>query len=96
MKFDTKNAPDFPSDEVAIGNVYISKNSRVTKYWVVVAIRDNTCIMLGIDEHGDITSSASYGRHCFEDTQYFKGRKPIGRVVNMPTLEFSIEWSALP
>lgn len=96
MKFNTTNAPAIPDDSVAIGNVYLSKNSRVTKYWVVVGLRDRTVIMLGLDEEGNISSSASYGQHCFEDAAWCKGRKPIGRVVNMPTLEFQIEWDSLP
>lgn len=94
--FNTKNAPEFPSDEVAIGNVYLSKNSAVTKYWVVVGIRERTIILIGLDVEGRITSAQNYGQHVFEDSSWCRGRKPVGRVVNMPDMNLTIEWITLP
>lgn len=97
MKFNTKNAPDFPSDGLAVGNVYLSKNSRKTKYWVCIGItNDDMALMLGLNEEGLPTSVANYGRHCFEDRPWAVGRKPVGRVIDMPEMNLTIEWSSLP
>lgn len=96
MKFNIENAPkELLDDDVAVGNVYNSKCKTITKFWVVVAIRGHQVIMLGMDDEGNITSSQTYGRHMFEDNQWTRGRKPIGRVVDLPSLEFKIEWSLM-
>lgn len=97
MKFNVASAPEFPSDELMVGNVYLSKNSRKTKYWICIGItQDDMALMLGINKEGEITSVANYGRHCFEDRHWCQGRKPIGRVIDMPEMNLTIEWSHLP
>ena len=50
--------------------------------------------MLGIDNEGNIVSSADYGQHVFNcQSPYFtRGRDIVGRCKDMPALNFSVEW----
>lgn len=92
MKFNVENAPKPPRDDGLIGNVYRCKGGRgyLNKFWVVVGQNGNTVICLGINEMGEIISSANYGAHVF--LGYCYSREPVGRVTEMPNLDFTIEW----
>ena len=92
MKFDTSNAPTLPDDGPQVGYIYKSKCTSKTFFWLVVAIDGNSIILLGLNKHGEIVSSTQYSRHVFEDREWGPGRKPIGRVVNMPDMVFEVEW----
>jgi hypothetical protein len=94
MHFDMQGAPIFLPEGPQVGYVYLSKNSRTTKYWVIVAINGRMAVMLGLDAEGNVVSGSNYGLHCFEDHEWGPGRKPIGVVRNMPDMCFDVEWSA--
>lgn len=99
MKFDLKDAPIIDNEVLQVGNIYSCKGGRNSnhKFWVVVALTDNSVVMLGIDQEGNIISSANYGRHVFDcSSQYFtRGRERIGIVVDMPELTFNVKWELL-
>ena len=90
MKFDLKDAPEeIPS--TLIGNIYRCKGGNKTKYWVIVADTPGAVVCLGIDSDGNVTSSVNYGRHVFEGTPW--AREPIGRAMDLSSLNFSIVWN---
>lgn len=95
MKFNTENAPPLPDEGVQVGAVYSSKQHRVTRWWVVVAIRGDTVVCLGLNEKGEITTGTNYGRHVFEGGCCRKGRQRLGRVKDID-LSMNIEWENLP
>jgi len=73
-----------PVAEVAVGNVYASKNTHKTVAWLVLSIRSHSVHMVGIDAEGQVSSTQSYNLHALE------GRKLLGRV-DLSRLEFDIE-----
>lgn len=85
----TKPLPEI--DDSIVGNVYASKNSMVTKFWLVVAIRDNTAICLGLDDDGNITSGTNYGEYVFTDKRYWN-RRLVGRCEGVRDLNIKIDW----
>lgn len=95
MKFNTENAPEQPNEGVQVGDVYSSKQHRVTRWWVVVAIRDDTVVCLGLNEIGEITTGTNYRKHVFEGGCCWKGRQRLGRVKDLD-LSLNIEWETLP
>lgn len=92
MKFDTTAKPDFDTPDDIIGNVYLCKGGNKTRFWIVVAIRVNTVVCLGVDQDGNITSSSNYGLHVFDGCPW--SRQPVGKVLDMPDMNFSIRWDA--
>lgn len=94
MKFDFDNKPDFETqDEVdLVGNVYLCKGGNKTRFWVIVGVRANTVICLGVDEEGNITSSSNYGLHVFHNSPW--ARKRVGRVIDMPEMKFNVAWES--
>lgn len=69
--------------EVAVGNVYCSKNTHKTVAWLVVGLSGHTVHLLGLDAEGQVSSTQSYNRHTMDR------RKLIGRV-DLSQLEFDI------
>jgi hypothetical protein len=57
-----------------VGDVYPAQGGKPTAIWVVVGITANVAHMLGIDKHGAVCSTTSYGVHVLES------RVRIGRV----------------
>jgi hypothetical protein len=96
MKINMDNAPKFPNEGLEIGNVYRCKGGANSdqKFWVVVGLPRDRVVMLGIDNEGNIVSSADYGQHVFNcQSPYFtRGRDIVGRCKDMPALNFSVEW----
>lgn len=84
MKFNYPEgkAPDLPP-EVEVGNVYGSRCRTKTHAWLIVAIIGRTAHALGLNEEGEISSTASYGVHAFER------RNIIGKV-DLSNMEFPI------
>lgn len=74
----------------AVGNVYLAGGGRrgSTHYWVVIGMTEtgSTLYMLGFTKAGDVSSTASYNAHSFED------RRIVGQVDwdTMPAME--VEW----
>jgi hypothetical protein len=100
MKF---NVPEISKEqiddpiEVCMGDVYPSKNQRKTFYWLVIGLTGNMVHCLGLDADGQITSTTSYGKHVFEGQgTLWKGRKRLGRVDGLDTLDFDIIWDEQP
>jgi hypothetical protein len=92
MQFNLTDAPEIPDDGIQVGDIYASKQNRVTHYWLVVAVRGENITVLGLDKTtGQITTGQSYGRYVFEGNSHWKGRKRIGRCLNFNTT-FDIEW----
>ena len=96
MKIDMRNAPEFSNEGLEVGNVYRCKGGANAdqKFWIVVALPRDRCVMLGIDADGNIVSSATYGQHVFncQSPHFTRGREIVGRCKGMPTLNFSVEW----
>ena len=69
---------------VAVGNVYVSKNTHKTAAWVVLAVNNGTVHLAGINCEGEITSMQSYNEWVIEK------RKLIG-ICDLSELSFDIE-----
>jgi len=67
MRFDVAEAPMLRP--VSVGDVYAAHGPRHRGFWVVVAVVGNSCHLLGIDEHGAIVSTASYGAHALRERE---------------------------
>jgi hypothetical protein len=79
--------------EVRIGNVYRSKNTRTTKYWVVIGINKDMVHMVGIGDSGEMTGLQTYGRWVMEgspDGRPFKPREVVGFCDGLEDLVFSV------
>ncbi len=92
MKLDFSDKPKFVDQiEVGlVGNIYRCKGGNKTNYWLIVAVRENTVICLGLDDEGNVTSSSNYGLHVFYNSPW--ARRPIGRALDMPEIKFSVSW----
>lgn len=95
MKFELGASPPDDNSGVAVGDIYGSKQHKVTRYWAVIAIRDEICICLGLDNDGNITTGTNYGLHVFEGGCGWGGRKRLGRITNLDTA-FNVIWESLP
>lgn len=93
MKFNTTDAPEIDPPHSIVGNVYRCMGGRKSGYWIVVAVHVNTVVVLGLNNEGEITSSSNYGLHVFYGNPW--SREPVGRVIEMPDLNFVIEWNRL-
>ena len=63
MNFDlSKLNPVYTSKTPAVGNVYAAQGGKKdgTRFWIVIAIRGDSCKLLGIDNNGSITGAESY------------------------------------
>lgn len=69
MRFNLPDPKPEPDNVVRVGNVYASKNTAVTKYWVVIAVTGNSCQLVGINDEGEITTVQSYNNYVMEKRQ---------------------------
>lgn len=93
MKFNVENAPEIKSG-LCLGAVYPSYNKRCTKFWVVVAIReDGGVTVLGLNSDGEVTCARDYAMHVFCGGPTWEGRPKVGQCKNFG-LTFDIEWGA--
>lgn len=75
MKINLDNIrPTAPDGEIRVGDMFTSKNHRVTSYWLVAAVRGSSVHVLGLDRHGGIVATATYGVHAMRE------RPLVGRV----------------
>lgn len=70
---------------VLVGNIYaarggIGRKRPDTKYWVVVAVAEHSVSALGLDEHGNVVTTANYLPHTFER------RSLVGHVAGLDNL----------
>lgn len=97
MRFNIEHAPRIEREEVQVGDVYPARASgpkfyrQGTRYFLVAAITPGrygggVCHLLGLDEHGNINSTTSYGLHVME------ARERIGYCPDMASAELNIEW----
>lgn len=86
--------------EVTIGNVYRCHGGGKTRYWVVVGCDERTVNLLGINDAGDVTSTANYGVHVFsrqwETYKHHRDRSKIGFCAGLDELQFDIDWTDTP
>lgn len=96
MKFDITGPQPIPDIDytLRVGNVYPSKNTRFTKYWVVVSLHNGSAHMLGIDKDGQITSTVSYGQHVFngEHKNFQRSLDLVGTCDDIANLNLNITW----
>lgn len=92
MKFNMppKELPEV-CDEVAVGNVYACKGGGKTKFWIVMAVNQNSVNLVGINGDGAITSTANYGVHVFQSSR--QGRDLLGVCEDLKAMEFNIAWN---
>lgn len=93
MKFNIPQPAPRPAVDTSlrVGNVYQCKGGGKTHYWIVVGLTDRAVNLLGINLHGEVTSTANYGPHVFEDRAGF-GRELLGHCGGLDALEFDITW----
>ena len=92
MKFNLDGAPPEPPPSSLVGNVYRCKGGNKSRYWVIVAVHRGTCVCLGLDEEGNVTSSTNYAEHVFDGFPW--SRELIGRAIDMPDMNFRIAWES--
>ena len=77
-----------------IGNVYRCNGGGKTRYWIVVGLDDRSVNLLGINDQGEVSSTANYGRHVFENASLgFRGRAVLGFCEGVTDLNLSVVWS---
>jgi hypothetical protein len=96
MKFVLQNPQPVPDIDytLRVGNVYPSKNTRNTKYWVVVAINKSGVHLFGINNQGEISTTSTLGAHVFDGSSplFTRGESLIGHCDSIEKLEFGINW----
>jgi hypothetical protein len=86
LKLDLSDAPeDVMSHAIEAGDVY-SKAGGGPGFWVVVAIRGQTCYVLAFDIDGEVTGAQSYTLKYFLDRDH----RYCGRV-EIP--HFNVDWT---
>jgi hypothetical protein len=91
MKIDLSNIPEAARpNEVLVGDVYPSKCTTKTVFWLVAAITGRSCHLLGLDTEGNIVSTSSYGLHAME------GRPRIGVVPEFAEMSFTVQREERP
>lgn len=98
MKFNLPQPTPIPEidTELKLGNVYPCKGGGKTRYWIVVGLQGSSVNLLGINNDGVVTSTASYGAHIFRETTYHAGRELLGFCPGIAELEFDITWFRSP
>jgi hypothetical protein len=97
MKFNLQNPQPVPDIDftLRVGNVYPSKNTRHTKYWIVVAVNSSGVHLFGLNGNGEITTSSTLGKHVFDGTSplFTRGESLVGRCESLSdSMDFKIEW----
>lgn len=77
-------------DPVQTGDVFAAYGNKPTVAWVVVNVRNNRVVMLGIDGDGEVCSAQTYGAHAFES------RPVIGRCSGIEEMRLDVEWTGDP
>lgn len=50
--------------EPEVGNLYAAKGGRGTKFWLLIALKENGgAVLLGLDDESNIVSGQTYGAH---------------------------------
>lgn len=89
MKVNLENLTPRQRGEVEVGNLYPGKGGRGnTMYWLVVALTEQGCCLLGLNAVGEVVSTASYNQRAMRE------RALIGRVEGLVNLTFEIEGGA--
>lgn len=78
-------------DSPAVGDVYRAKGGRggTTKFFVIVSVTGNVAHALGLDAHGSIVSTTSYG------VDVFARRDIVARMPALADLTLALEWEPL-
>ena len=66
MNFDLSRLnPVYTSKTPCVGNVYAAQGGKKdgTRFWVILAIRGDGCVLLGINNQGEIISTQGYYTH---------------------------------
>jgi hypothetical protein len=96
MEFNLQNPQPIPDIDYSlkVGNVYPSKNTRKTKYWIVVSLHDGMAHMFGLDGKGNITQAVSYGQHVFNGVSplFKRGDDLCGFCQSIQDLKLDITW----
>lgn len=74
--------------EVRVGDVFPCKGGNKTRYWVVVALRDFTAVLLGFSSEGKLSSSTNYGLHVLESHSWSRNR--IGHIDNLQDMHLEL------
>lgn len=90
----TGTAEHQPAHELRVGNVYPCHGGKKTRYWIVIGLSERAVHMVGINDAGDITSTANYGAHVFNGRHAgFKQRPVLGFCEWASEMAFTIRWS---
>ena len=97
MKFNLPNPQPLPDTnlKLRVGNVYPAKGGKGdTKYWVVLAIRNDAVHMIGLDKDGAITKAQSYGAHVFDGSSWAFNRNLslLGHCPEVENFEMTVNW----
>jgi hypothetical protein len=87
MKISTEDLTPSQRGEIEVGNVYLAKGGgkESAKYWCVIALKENSCCLLGLDEDGIVCTTANYLKHGMIQRQI------IGKVSALKTMVLKIE-----
>lgn len=94
MKFNLPEPQPMIVKSLQVGNVYPCRGGKKTKYWVVIGIADDMCHLIGLNQLGEISSTASYGVHVFDGSSFVFKRcdSILGYCPSIATMNFDIEW----
>lgn len=68
MKFDISAIPEGDlSAAPRVGDVFPAQGGKPTVAWVVVSVRDERTVLLGVDKDGEICSAQTYNQIALED-----------------------------
>ena len=87
MQFDyTRLNPVFVTRQPAVGNLYLARGGKPTRFWLVASItKDEGVKLLGLDSEGKICSTAGY------NYKAVAGMPLVGYVPDFDKLEFQVE-----
>ena len=90
MRFNIASIPaDVVQATVQVGNVYPAQGNRPTSMWVVVAVRDRSACMLGLDAEGNVCSAQTYNCRALED------RPVIGLCAGIGDMKLDVEFTGV-
>lgn len=88
MKFNLSKLPSNCTQPIQVGNVYAVRGGRASSapnYWILVAMHETMCVLLGINKQGEIVSGTKYYSYTIEKWPV------VGFCKDVNTMEFHIE-----
>lgn len=86
MRFKLGDKAEQLSGNVEVGNIYRAKGGKLTRFFLVAAVMNETAHLFGLDLAGNIVSTQSYS------TYHLENREIVGRCPELKETEFKVEF----